>query len=134
MYHAIRLKKNDDLKESIVNYAREHNIEAGCVLSGVGCVSHAHIRLAKAVGFLDKEEDYEIVSITGTISKDGVHIHISLSDEEGKTIGGHLSDGTIINTTCELIILELPNYIFTREMDESTGYKELVITKKENSK
>ena len=48
----------------------------------------------------------------------------------GKTIGGHLSDGCIINTTCELIILELPNYTFTREMDDSTGYKELVIKEK----
>ncbi len=129
MYHAIRLTKGSDLKESIVAYAKEHNIEAGCVLSGVGCVSHAHIRLAKAINFLDIEKDYEIVSITGTISPAGVHIHISLSDEEGNTIGGHLSEGTIINTTCELVILELPDYKFTREMDETTGFKELVITK-----
>lgn len=130
MYHAIRLKENDDLKKSIKEYAKEHNIEAGCVLSGVGCVKHAHIRLAKAVSFLDEDKDYEIVSITGTISKDGLHIHISLSDEEGNTIGGHLSDGTIINTTCELVILELPNYTFTREFDSNTGYDELVINKK----
>lgn len=130
MYHAIRLKENDDLKKSIKKYAKEHNIEAGCVLSGVGCVKHAHIRLAKAVSFLDEDKDYEIVSITGTISKDGLHIHISLSDEEGNTIGGHLSDGTIINTTCELVILELPNYTFTREFDSNTGYDELVINKK----
>lgn len=130
MYHAIRLKENDDLKKSIKKYAKEHNIEAGCVLSGVECVKHAHIRLAKAVSFLDEDKDYEIVSITGTISKDGLHIHISLSDEEGNTIGGHLSDGTIINTTCELVILELPNYTFTREFDSNTGYDELVINKK----
>lgn len=130
MYHAIRLKENDDLKAEIKKYASEHNIEAGCVLSGVGCVKHARVRLAKAVSFFDKEEDYEIVSLTGTISKDGVHIHISFSDEEGNTFGGHLSDGTIINTTCELVILELPNYTFTREFDESTGYDELVINSK----
>lgn len=130
MYHAIRLKENDDLKKAIKEYAKEHNIEAGCVLSGVGCVKHAHIRLAKAVSFLDEDKDYEIVSITGTISKDGLHIHISLSDEEGNTVGGHLSDGTIINTTCELVILELPNYTFTREFDSNTGYNELVINNK----
>lgn len=130
MYHAIRLTENSDLKKSISDYAKEHNIEAGCVLSGVGCVKHAHIRLAKAISFLDEDKDYEIVSITGTISKDGLHIHISLSDEEGNTVGGHLSDGTIINTTCELILLELPNYTFTREFDSNTGYKELVIKDK----
>lgn len=130
MYHAIRLTKGDDLKQSIVKYAKEKGIEAGCVLSGVGCVSRAKIRLAKGEDFLETEEDYEIVSITGTISLDGVHIHISLSDVTGKTIGGHLSDGCIINTTCELIILELPNYTFTRAMDSTTGYKELVIKEK----
>lgn len=130
MYHALRLTKGDDLKESIIKFSKEKGISAGCVLSGVGCVSHAKIRLAKGEDFLEKEEAYEIVSITGTISLDGVHIHISLSDVTGKTIGGHLTDGCIINTTCELIILELPNYTFTREMDESTGYKELVIKEK----
>ncbi len=113
-----------------MEYAKENNIEAGCVLSGSGCVKHAHIRLAKTISFLDVDSDYEIVSITGTISKDGLHLHISLSDTEGNTVGGHLSDVTIINTTCELVILELSNYSFTREFDEKTGYKELVITEK----
>lgn len=113
-----------------MEYAKENNIEAGCVLSGAGCVKHAHIRLAKTISFLDVDSDYEIVSITGTISKDGLHLHISLSDTEGNTVGGHLSDVTIINTTCELVILELSNYSFTREFDEKTGYKELVITEK----
>lgn len=127
MYHAIRLTKGDDLKESIEKYATTKNIKAGCVLSGVGCVDHVKIRLAKAIDFLEVNDDFEIVSITGTISQDGVHIHISLSDDKGNTIGGHLSKGCIINTTCELVILELPNYTFTREMDDSTGYKELVI-------
>ncbi len=131
MYHALRLTKGDDLKASIVNYAQEHNIEAGCILSGVGCLSHVNIRLAKAINFLESNQDYEIVSMTGTISKDGVHIHIALSDEQGAVIGGHLSGKCIINTTCELVILELPNYSFTREMDDGTGFKELVIKEKD---
>lgn len=105
MYHAIRLRENDDLKKCLKEYVKEHNIEAGCVLSGVGCVKHAHIRLVKAVSFLDEEKDYEIVSITGIVSKERTHVHLSLSDETGATFGGHLADGTIINTTCELVIL-----------------------------
>ena len=96
MYHAIRLTENQDLKQEIIKYSKEH-------------------------------KDYEIVSLMGTISKDDVHLHISLSDENGVTIGGHLKDGTIINSTCEIVILELPNYEFTREFDEHTGYNELVI-------
>lgn len=33
---------------------------------------------------------YEIVSLVGTIAVNGPHIHISLSDGTGTTIGGHL--------------------------------------------
>lgn len=127
MYHAIRLTENQDLKKEIIKYAEEHNIVAGAVLSGVGCVKKINVRTAKALKCIEKEENYEIVSLMGTISKDDVHLHISLSDEEGATIGGHLKDGNIVNTTCELVILELPNYEFSREFDENTGYDELVI-------
>lgn len=130
MYHALRLTYGQDLKKEIIAYCEKNNITAGTVLSGVGCVKDINIRLARAVNTLTKEGYYEIVSLMGTISKDGVHLHISLSDEEGVTIGGHLLDGNIINTTCEIVILELPNYEFTREFDESTGYKELVIRSK----
>lgn len=127
MYHAIRLTENQDLKKEIIKYAEEHNIVAGAVLSGVGCVKKINVRTAKALKCIEKEENYEIVSLMGTISKDDVHLHISLSDEEGITIGGHLKDGNIVNTTCELVIFELPNYEFSREFDENTGYDELVI-------
>lgn len=127
MYHAIRLTEGQDLKKEIVKYAKENNIVAGAVLSGVGCVKKINVRTAKALKCIEAEEDYEIVSLMGTISKDGVHLHISLSDEEGVTIGGHLKDGNIINTTCELVILELPNHEFSREFDENTGYDELII-------
>lgn len=130
MYHALRLTNGQDLKKEIIKYAEEHNIVAGAVLSGVGCVSKINVRTAKALKCIEREEDYEIVSLMGTISKDGVHLHISLSDEEGITIGGHLKDGNIVNTTCELVILELPNHEFSREFDEGTGYDELVIRSK----
>lgn len=34
--------------------------------------------------------------------------------------------GCIINTTCELVIVELPNQQIDVEFDEETGYKELI--------
>ncbi len=130
MYHAIRLTEGQDIKKEIIKYAEEKNIVAGAVISGVGCVKKINIRTATAVKCIEKEDNYEIVSLMGTISKDGVHLHISYSDIEGVTIGGHLKDGNIVNTTCELVILELPNYEFSREFDNATGYNELVIRSK----
>lgn len=93
----------------------------------VGCLDRLNIRLADANDYLEKEEAFEIVSITGTLSKDGVHIHISVSDKDGNTFGGHLMEGCIINTTAEVVLLELEQFEFGREFDEATGYKELTI-------
>lgn len=130
MYHAIRLTYGQDIKEEIIKYVKEHNIKAGCVLSGVGCIKSINLRTAGAIKHITKDEDYEIVSLMGTVGVDDVHLHMSVSDSEGATIGGHLKNGNIVNTTCELVILELPNYEFTRELDPNSGYDELVIRSK----
>lgn len=90
-----------------------------------------HIRLVEARTYIDEEQCYEIVSITGTVSKNDAHIHISVSDNTGKTFGGHLKDGTVVDTTCEVVIYELKDYIFNRESDSFTGHDELVIKRKE---
>ncbi|MDD6467067.1 MAG: DNA-binding protein [Erysipelotrichaceae bacterium] len=128
--HALRLIEGMDLRRGIEEYAKKENIQSGCIVTCVGCVKKVHLRLAKAVDTLEKEGDYEIVSLTGTISKDGVHLHFSGSDEKGATIGGHLMVGTIVNTTAEIVLLELEEYDFSRMYDEHTGYDELVIQKK----
>ena len=41
-------------------------------------------------------------------------------------LGGHLCPGCIVNTTCELVIGELPGVRFGVEQDGETGYDELV--------
>lgn len=127
MFYVFRLTKGNDLKKSIVKYCSDNNIKAGIIGSCVGCCDEVNFRLAGGEKFYHSKKDYEIVSATGTISEDGVHIHVSFSDDEGVTVGGHLSDGCIVNTTCEVCIIEIDNYKLTREFDEETGYKELVI-------
>lgn len=129
--HAFRLTNGQDLKQEIVTYCKENKVEAGYICSLVGCLYEVNIRLAGAEKFFHKEEDFEIVSATGTLSMDGVHIHLSVSDCKGQTFGGHLSNGCYINTTCEVILCELDEYTFNRKHDEITGYKELIIRAKE---
>ena len=125
--YIFRLHRGDDLKQSILEFCRMNNINSGIMACAVGCCSKVRFRLAGAESFYEDERDYEIVSIMGTISKDGVHIHISFADDTGKVVGGHLSDGCIINTTCEVSIIETNKYKLSREYDEETCYKELVI-------
>lgn len=64
MNYAFRLTRGKDLKKEIVAYCQRENIKAGVILCAVGCISHLHIRLAEAKDYIDKEENYEIVSIT----------------------------------------------------------------------
>ena len=125
--YIFRLHRGDDLKQSILEFCKMNNINSGIMACAVGCCSKVRFRLAGAESFYEDEKDYEIVSIMGTISKDGVHIHISFADDTGKVVGGHLSDGCIINTTCEVSIIETNKYKLSREYDEDTCYKELVI-------
>ena len=61
---ALRLKKGDELKEVIQNL----NIETGVILSSVGSLSYADIRLAKALDHMELKEDLELISLNGTIS------------------------------------------------------------------
>ena len=127
---AFRLEKGADLKASIEQKCLDLGINTAVVLSGVGCVYEAKVRLAKAVDYLESKQDYEIVSLTGTVSNGSCHVHISLSDEKGNVIGGHLEKGCLINTTCELALGILEEYDSIREFDEKTGYDEIKFIKK----
>ena len=125
----IRLKPGDDLKKIIDELARDYSISAGVVVTCVGSLTKASIRFAGEPDTTQLEGPLEIVSLTGMISTTGSHLHISLSDKTGKTIGGHLKEGNAVYTTAELCLGVLPALSFTRVKDESTGYPELFIQK-----
>lgn len=124
---ATRLTKGMDLKRSLAKIVKDHNIKAGSVASCVGCISTLNLRLAGAESTLSKCEPFEIVSVMGSLTLEHQHVHISVSDKQGHVWGGHLLEGTLIDTTAELIIHSYPDLTFSRKMDESTGYTELVI-------
>ena len=124
--HCVRLRRGGDLMLSIKELCREKHIAAGVVLSAVGCISQGRIRDASGVTIREIQDHCEIVSLNGTVSEARCHLHIALSKEDLSTIGGHLCPGCIINTTCELVIGELPGVRFGVEADTETGYDELV--------
>ena len=125
--YTFRLKSAQDLFDSIEFFAREKHIEAGCVLSGIGSLSHFTVRLADHEIPAEFEGHFEIVSLAGTVSIYGSHLHISVSDGDGKTIGGHLVSGCKIYTTAEIVLAAFPNVIYKREFAEDSGYEELVV-------
>jgi predicted DNA-binding protein with PD1-like motif len=125
-----RLKSNQDLFNEIDSVVAEKNIEAGCVLSAVGSLTHATLRLANRDHFSEYEGHFEIVSMTGTVSVHGSHLHISISDGDGQTIGGHLVPGCKIYTTAEMVLAIFEDVVYRREYAEDSGYEELKVEAK----
>ncbi|WP_374882489.1 PPC domain-containing DNA-binding protein [Microseira sp. BLCC-F43] len=129
---ALRLKPEQDLKKNLKNFVATNKIQAGFILTAVGSLAQATIRFANQNESQVLSGKFEIVSLVGTVSINGIHLHISISDSEGITRGGHLDDGCLIYTTAEIVIGENETLTFLRELDEQTGYQELeIITRNE---
>jgi predicted DNA-binding protein with PD1-like motif len=131
--HAFRLTGGADLKESIEARVESSGIRAGYVLTCVGSLSHAVLRMPGATKVLELEQQLEIVSMEGTLSPDGCHIHLSVSDTAGVVLGGHVLPGCVVRTTAELILAEDTSFEFAREHDDMTGFAELVVRNRRQS-
>ena len=125
--HVFRLRRGSDLLKALQEYARTRRIAAGTVVSGVGCVTRARVRDASGVTVRELNEPLEIVSLMGTLSTARTHLHIALAQEDLTVLGGHLMEGCIVNTTAEVVLLELDGVRFGAERDGETGYDELAI-------
>ncbi|QUD88531.1 PPC domain-containing DNA-binding protein [Phenylobacterium montanum] len=129
--HAVRLTPGTDLLAELQRFTHAHALRAGCILTCVGSLSHARLRMPGAIGepetFKTFAEPMEILSLSGTLCPDGLHLHITLARHDGACIGGHLVEGCLIHTTAELVIGELTEVAFTRPADPATGYDELSV-------
>lgn len=121
-----RLRRGDDLLREVQNIAREEQLQLAVILSAVGCVTRARVRDASGVTVREICEPCEIVSATGTVSAARCHVHVSFVKEDLSTVGGHLMEGCIINTTCELVLGVVEGWRCGVEQDEETGYDEIV--------
>lgn len=124
----LRLHPGDDLVDSIMNFAREHSISAGGIVTCVGSLDHVRLRYANQNNYEDldaKGKHFEIVSLVGTFSTTDRHLHLAVANEQGAVFGGHASSGNKVFTTAEIIIVEGRDWLFRREKDPETTYLEL---------
>lgn len=127
--YALRLEPGMDLKQEMTNFVKTKQLESASISTCVGSLRKVTIRPANQQKLIHLQGHYEIVSLTGTFADNGKnnHIHISVSDSTGTTIGGHLVDGSIIYTTAELVFLNNKDLHFTRVIDPQTTYYELKV-------
>lgn len=125
--YALRLNPGDDVRRRLEEFAAQRKLHAAYIATCAGSVRQAAIRFADQKEATLLTGPFEIVSLTGTLSADGPHLHISVSDASGRTYGGHLAEGTLVYTTAEVVVGELVGARFSRGLDPATTYKELVI-------
>jgi predicted DNA-binding protein with PD1-like motif len=124
----LRLQPDADLRQALEAWMGEQQEQAGCVISAAGSLSVAQLRFAGAAEATVIHGELEILSLSGTLSPDGAHLHIAVAASSGTVIGSHLCAGSLVRTTAELVIGLLPDWRFNRELDPATGYPELRIS------
>jgi predicted DNA-binding protein with PD1-like motif len=125
--YALRLRPGDDLRQQLTAFVQANHIRAGALLTCVGSLTVATLRLANQEEPTVYRGHFEIVSLVGTLSTNGSHLHLAVSDSTGRTLGGHLLDGCVVYTTAEIVLGELPAVEFRREADPTFEYQELVV-------
>jgi uncharacterized protein len=128
---ALRLRPGADLKAELLALAARERVQAGWVLTCVGSLSQVRVRLAGGTEHGTWQGAFEIVALTGTLSRDGGHLHLAVADHQGRTVGGHLAEGCTVRTTAEVVLAADDRLVFAREHDPATGYDELVVRERD---
>ena len=123
----LRFPPGVDLRGAIESAIVDHGCQAAFVLSGIGSLSATRLRLAGATQPAQIDGAVEILTLAGTVARDGAHLHMSIADATGQVTGGHVAPGCIVRTTAEILLVLLPEWSFAREADSATGYAELVV-------
>ncbi len=124
---AVRLKPGEDLKLGLSRLASENQLQAASVFSAVGSLSQVALRFANCRETTVVEGKHEIIGLSGTLSKNGVHLHMSVANTQGQMLGGHVMEGSVIFTTLEVVIAEMKDLVFTREHCSISAFNELVV-------
>jgi predicted DNA-binding protein with PD1-like motif len=126
--HPLRLSPGDDVRVAVEDVLRQHGWHAAFVIQGIGSLSVAQLRFAGIDAPTELRGDLEILTLAGSVSPDGAHLHMSVADAHGRVSGGHVARGCVIRTTAELLLAVLPDQRFSRELDPATGFMELRIS------
>ena len=99
----LHLEAGSDVRRSLEQLALDHNA-GGFVLSVVGNLSQAAFACPGKRAPTVLAGELEIITLQGTISPDGVHLHLSFSDASCQVWGGHLEHGTLVLRGADLLV------------------------------
>ncbi|XP_037798125.1 bifunctional protein GlmU-like [Penaeus monodon] len=132
--HMLRLTPGQEVKTSLEEYVAREAKNGVFVMTCCGSLASATLRLAaNEEGVTNKvktfNQHFEVLGMSGTVGRGGTHLHISLSDHEGRAFGGHVMKDLVVFTTMEIALGEPADLVLDRSADAATGFDELTITK-----
>jgi predicted DNA-binding protein with PD1-like motif len=123
--HVLRMLPGEDVRAGLERWCMETALEAGCVMSAVGSVAPAVLRMAGRNEGCTLTGNMEVCALSGTLSRHGVHLHMAVADAQGRMHGGHLLPGSMVRTTLEVVVQEIGGLAMHRRHDARSGYPEL---------
>lgn len=126
-FSAFRLQPGSDLRRGIIQHAQELEFSAAAMLTCVGSLRTASMRLADESIPKPYDGPFEIVSVVGTVGGGECHLHLSIADATGRVLGGHMREGCVVHTTAEIVMVSMTGLMLKRVHDPHTKFKELVV-------
>jgi predicted DNA-binding protein with PD1-like motif len=127
-HHPLRLPPGVDLRETHEVMAQDDPQLSGFVVCGIGSLESLVIRFADQDEAVVLAGPQEVITLTGSLTRDGAHLHLVVADVTGRTLGGHLCHGSRVRTTMEIMLLCPEGWQLGRERDAATGHLELTIS------
>ncbi|MEM7557446.1 MAG: PPC domain-containing DNA-binding protein, partial [Cyanobacteria bacterium P01_A01_bin.84] len=81
---AIRLRPGSDVRQQLEELVKEEKICAGTILGAVGSLSKVCLRFAGREEHTILPGRHEILSLSGMLGEDGIHLHMMVANSEGE--------------------------------------------------
>jgi len=126
----LRLEDGQDLFETLAEWARQAEIRAAAVVSGIGMFRRATIGYWDGTQYRPEEitVPHEVVALHGSVARaDGVpslHLHAGLAGPDHRLVGGHVLRATV-GVLQEVLVETFPGRTFGRPFAESFGLRML---------
>jgi uncharacterized protein len=125
----LRLPPGVDLRRELERLVANGDVGPGFVIAGIGSIGDAVIRFAQDEFETMMAGPHEVLTLSGSLARNGAHLHASIAGASGQVFGGHVCYGNRVRTTAELLLFATTDWDMSRSEDAATGYQELVVSR-----
>ena len=105
-----KLSSGADVFNSL-NELNIHSNSTSFLISAVGDLSSVSFKCPLNEKPITLKKKLEIITLSGYVTSEGSHLHISVSDENCSVFGGHLLSGTTVLKSLDILLGVIPNLI-----------------------